>query len=182
MHTIYTAVGKKFGINKDLVESQFKSIEALVETNKISMNKFWDTLTKKLNISDLNAFKLLWKKTYEKNSRLDQKVVNIAKILKHNGYRIAILSNVIKSHAEFNERRGYYSIFSKVFLSYKLRLRKPNKKIYLRVANKLGVEPCECILIDDSIENVIGAKKTGMKAILFKNFTKLKKELKIYLI
>uniref|UniRef100_A0A914ZGY4 Uncharacterized protein n=1 Tax=Parascaris univalens TaxID=6257 RepID=A0A914ZGY4_PARUN len=43
--------------------------------------------------------------------------------------------------------------------------RKPDTEIFLLAARKLGVDPQECIFIDDFAENCEGAKKVGMTAI-----------------
>ena len=42
---------------------------------------------------------------------------------------------------------------------------KPEPEIYLRTAKKLGVEPKECLVFEDSIPGVASAKRAGMKVI-----------------
>lgn len=46
---------------------------------------------------------------------------------------------------------------------------KPCPDIFLKVANELGVNPMECVVIEDSRNGVIAAKTAGMKCIGFKN-------------
>ncbi|AIS52963.1 phosphorylated carbohydrates phosphatase [Thermoanaerobacter kivui] len=46
---------------------------------------------------------------------------------------------------------------------------KPEPDIFLYTADKLGVKPHECVVIEDSHNGVQGAKKAGMKVIGFKN-------------
>ncbi len=47
---------------------------------------------------------------------------------------------------------------------------KPEREIYMRVADKLGLPPTECLFIDDSIVNVEGARAAGMEAIHYVDF------------
>lgn len=46
---------------------------------------------------------------------------------------------------------------------------KPAPDIYVETAKKLGIPPEECIVIEDSKNGVLAAKKAGMKCIGFKN-------------
>ena len=46
---------------------------------------------------------------------------------------------------------------------------KPAPDIYVETAKKLGISPEECIVIEDSKNGVLAAKKAGMKCIGFKN-------------
>ncbi|QDT63343.1 HAD family hydrolase [Calycomorphotria hydatis] len=42
---------------------------------------------------------------------------------------------------------------------------KPDPEVYLKVAKTLGVEPKDCVVIEDSIHGVTAAKAAGMKCI-----------------
>lgn len=42
---------------------------------------------------------------------------------------------------------------------------KPNPDIFILVAKKLGVKPQNCVVIEDGLSGMIGAKKAGMKAV-----------------
>ena len=44
---------------------------------------------------------------------------------------------------------------------------KPEKEIYLRLREKYGLKPSECLFTDDRMVNVLGAKAIGMEAVLF---------------
>lgn len=48
---------------------------------------------------------------------------------------------------------------------------KPNPDIFLLVAKKLGVEPSECVVFEDSLRGFHAAKAAGMKCIAVKNPT-----------
>lgn len=89
--------------------------------------------------------------------------------LKEKGFKTAVLSNTIESHKIAIESRNGYKDFDAVVLSCDCGLEKPDPKIYKLTAEKLGVKPEECIFIDDIKENLMPARKLGMKTILARN-------------
>ena len=54
---------------------------------------------------------------------------------------------------------------------------KPEKEIYLRLCERYGLEPSECLFTDDRMENVEGAKAAGMEAVLFTTVADYAKDL-----
>ena len=48
---------------------------------------------------------------------------------------------------------------------------KPDPAIYFSAAEKLGANPEECIVIEDSYSGMLAAKNAGMKVIAFTNFS-----------
>ena len=54
---------------------------------------------------------------------------------------------------------------------------KPNEKAYRYVLDKYGLQPSDCLFVDDQIENVLGARACGIESILFTDFYQLRKEL-----
>lgn len=46
---------------------------------------------------------------------------------------------------------------------------KPHPEIFLKAAEKLGVKPCNCLVIEDAFKGIQAAKAAGMKCIGFKN-------------
>jgi len=54
---------------------------------------------------------------------------------------------------------------------------KPAAEIFHIAAEKLGLRPEECVMIDDLEKNVTGAQMAGMQAIQFTSRTQLEKEL-----
>ncbi|MEM5806007.1 MAG: HAD family phosphatase [Candidatus Aenigmatarchaeota archaeon] len=181
MDGIYHDIEKEFKISKKTIKKIYEKLEPLISTDKISEKEFWLNLAKYLEIKDVNTFKKVWMNSLKKHGTLNHDVVKIIKNVKKNGYIVAALSNVPTPHERLHRKLGHYKFFNRVFLSTKLRMKKPDVKIYQYVAGKLGVRPEECIFIDDKMDNVIGARKAGMKAILFNSAAQLEKKLKNYL-
>ena len=51
-------------------------------------------------------------------------------------------------------------------LSYREGIAKPNPEIFTLAAERLGVAPSECVMIDDIAANCEGAEVAGMQSIL----------------
>ena len=54
---------------------------------------------------------------------------------------------------------------------------KPEPQAYLITAERLGVKPSECIMVDDRQVCVDGAIAVGMQAILYESLTELTNQL-----
>lgn len=92
-------------------------------------------------------------------------------------YKIGFLSNAGENWMDELFTAEDRELFDDVVLSYEYNLVKPDAKIYELAAERLGVEPSECVFIDDIYAYVTGARDVGMQALQYKNFAALKSEL-----
>ena len=86
-------------------------------------------------------------------------------------YRLFLLSNTNELHIqEIKNRVGtaYFSdfcaLFEKVYLSHELGLRKPHPEVFTHILDDQGLKADETLFVDDSIQHVQGAVKTGLHA------------------
>lgn len=85
-----------------------------------------------------------------------------------NKFKIGLLSNISTWRIdEFISPAERKQLFDAVVLSGEEGVTKPSAEIFEIIANRLGVDVSECVMIDDLLENVEGADRAGMKAILF---------------
>ena len=63
--------------------------------------------------------------------------------------------------------RDRFQLLDGVVISCEEHFIKPEKEIYLRLCDKYGLKPSECLFTDDRMVNVLGAKAIGMEAVLF---------------
>ena len=88
-------------------------------------------------------------------------------------YQLYLLSNTNEIHYNaftkmFEEqiRNGKFDDqFIKTYYSYKIGLRKPSKECYEAVLKQESLIPGETVFIDDSLQNIEGAKLTGLKTV-----------------
>jgi putative hydrolase of the HAD superfamily len=90
-------------------------------------------------------------------------------------YRLFLLSNTNSIHyniymPEFNSRYSYdlNNLFEKSYWSFKIGLRKPSHEVYHFVLNDSNLRAEECLFIDDTRENVEGARECGIPSIWLK--------------
>ncbi len=84
--------------------------------------------------------------------------------LKKMGYRLAVASStklpLVTRVLTENEIIGY---FDQVVSGNMFRRSKPDPEIYCYTAEKLGVNPSECLVIEDSTVGITAASRAGMK-------------------
>ncbi|MEI6731999.1 MAG: HAD-IA family hydrolase, partial [archaeon] len=114
------------------------------------------------------------KKSIKKNTVLEK----IIKKLKIRGYIVASLSNVVDIHQKACNEKKIYSVFDFNILSFKVKLIKPDKRIYQLLLKKLKLPGNEVIFTDDYQSCLDGAKKLGINTLLFKNNQQFVKDLR----
>jgi epoxide hydrolase-like predicted phosphatase len=178
MGFIYEDTGKRFGIEPSVVRDESKQLQAEWQKNKITSEEFWRRLASNLKIVDVQALKEVWDKTFVEHTAPNEKTIEIIKKLKANGYEVVVLSNTIEPHAAYHKLKKNFDLFSFVFLSFEIGMRKPDRELYEYVLKQLNVHPEQCLFVDDSEKNVLAAEEVGMHAIHFKNAEQLEAELK----
>ena len=94
------------------------------------------------------------------------------------GLKTAILSNMgaeLLAHMRQNFR--WLDTFDHHTWSCELNVVKPEAAIYTHTLEALEVHPNEALFLDDKIENVEGARRVGIHALLFTNVEALAKDL-----
>lgn len=74
----------------------------------------------------------------------------------------------------FNKYPRVVQSFDKVFVSSELGLRKPERQSFEAISDATGISLDAMLFFDDTEENVIGAEKSGMRAIHVKHHTDVK--------
>ena len=81
-------------------------------------------------------------------------------------YRLALVSNCAIGTYEVMEDLGLIEYFDCVTLSYRVGVRKPDRRIYVEALKCLELEPHESIFVADEISDLEGAKDVGMRTML----------------
>ncbi len=80
------------------------------------------------------------------------------------GVRTGLISNSIGEGRY--DRSLFPELFDAVVISAEVGVHKPQPEIYRLGAERAGVEPHECVFVDDLRENCEGAEAVGMTAVL----------------
>ncbi len=122
--------------------------------------------------------KSLWKEAFRYAYEPRKDVFSLASSLHRRGYKVCLLSNTEAPAAEFFLEQKYGFFDAVVFSSHE-GIRKPDRRIYEILLERLEVKPEQAVLVDDRKENLDGARLAGMGALLFKNLGQVKKELSL---
>ncbi len=117
-------------------------------------------------------FDLLWENVDKLVEPYDY-TVKMIDTLKERGFRVYLLSNYPVSLFELHTRCGRFPFLDKIdgkVVSAYVKLVKPDREIYEYLLNQYDLKAQECVFLDDRLENIEGARKVGMKGILFENY------------
>jgi putative hydrolase of the HAD superfamily len=148
----------------------------LLETARINQTEYESYCVKMLGLKSRSQ--LEWSKGFNTVANTDYDVLNLAREL-HKRYRTALITNISRSrYATACRNKFDKSVFDRRFTSYGLRIKKPDKRIYEIVLNRMGANPEETVFIDNMRENVDGAESIGIHGIVFKNYKQLIRDLR----
>lgn len=104
----------------------------------------------------------------------------------HATYRIFLLSNTNAIHVNEIVRRAalmkhdFLSLFDIPFLSYEMKLMKPDVEIYKQVLQKADITAAETVFIDDNEANIKAAAQLGLQTIWLNPMRSLLEKLSNY--
>ncbi|MGI6011327.1 MAG: HAD family hydrolase [Ruminococcus sp.] len=100
---------------------------------------------------------------------------------KRAGYRLYVLSNASDEFYIYFPKSYDMTMFEEIIVSADLHLIKPDERIYRYLLEHCSLCPQETLFIDDRLENVEGARRTGIQAVVFQNnFEKIKEQYKLW--
>ena len=117
---------------------------------------------------DIDIFKRDVIKYIEKNGKVELKkgALKLLEFLKEHGVKIALASGSsqksISHHLKEVKAEEYFEIRVG---SHDVKNGKPNPDIFLLAAQKMGVDPKDCFVIEDSVNGIKAGYSAGMKCI-----------------
>ena len=171
-------VEQKYNISGDEFWLALKQVlEATRKPNAPSFFNLLKPYLKKLNFSiPEQEFFNFW----FSGEKLVNEMLEYAKELRKQRIKIFILSNNFKERTQYY-RENFKEIFDavdKTYFSWETGFVKPDKQAFLNILKEHDLKPEECIYIDDSDENIKGAKNIGIKAFKYQGLNALKRILK----
>jgi putative hydrolase of the HAD superfamily len=96
--------------------------------------------------------------------RPDERMLGAVRRARAAGIRTGLVSNSMG--AGRYDRETFPELFDGVVISGDVGMHKPQPEIFLLGAERAGVEPKDCVFVDDLRENCKGAEAVGMTAVL----------------
>lgn len=96
--------------------------------------------------------------------------LQLIRLLYDHGYLLALASSnsrlAIKTVLEKFKINGYFSF---IMSGEQVEKSKPDPDIFIKTAEKIGRDPVECLVIEDSSNGVMAACRAGMKCLAYQN-------------
>ena len=151
-------------------------------SKKFSFEKSFKGFFKELKIPyDDNLIKkfIEQRKKYELSYVFYKDLFPLLTKLKKKGYKIGVLSNTDPFIGENVKKAQLSKYVDKFFFSYEIGSIKPDLKNFRVVLKYFKAKPSEAIMIGNTyLDDVVPARKLGMKAIHFKDVKQTKKKLR----
>jgi len=155
---------KKLGIEKP--GDPMLALNHQFEIGKISEEEFLSGFQKELPSRSLDEIRAAW------NSIIGDFPLHRLEFLQMlcGRYRLFLLTNTDAIHIDHFEQsvgmtfaRDFYKCFEKVYYSYELGMRKPDKAVFEYLIRKHDLRPGRTLFVDDKQENTDAAAATGMQ-------------------
>ena len=153
-----SSIDKKYVISRD---EHLSTFDGTSTKKKLTMLSELKGLPKESH--DL-VWRLKQNKTIEIIDRfgVDSRIKDILRKLKSDGYHIACATNSIRETAKLQLiRKGFFEHIDFLYSNQDVNNTKPNSEIYLRCMIKVGVNPNEAVIVEDSHIGRKGALSSG---------------------
>lgn len=110
---------------------------------------------------------------------LNQPLIDYIRLELKPHYKIGMLSNIGRGWIQnFFDEYQLHDLFDAVVLSGDEGIVKPHPQSFELIAERLGYEPEDCLIIDDLPENIAGADAAGMRGVVYGNLHVLQGDLR----
>jgi len=141
------------------------------DIGKEDFKKFF--LRIKPDLEDIEKVIKDYKEGYSKFKVINQELLTLIRELKKKGIRLFGFTDTKREHYESNMESGIYKGFEEIFASFKFGCLKSDPRAFELLTKKLkeyGLNPKECLFIDDHLENIKRAKEKGYNTTHYQDF------------
>lgn len=155
---LYVDVSKVYFSKFPKLHDELYDLNKMSDHGFISRNEYLAGVAKLTGISEEETAQA-FRKEYVANKEL----ISYIKENVRPHYKVGLISNIGRDWIQdFFDEHQLHDLFDEVTLSGEEGITKPNPLIFERTAERMGLLPDECVMIDDRAENVAGAKAAGM--------------------
>jgi HAD superfamily hydrolase (TIGR01509 family) len=103
--------------------------------------------------------------------RADPELIALLNQLKQSGIRLAVGSSAVRPDVDIKLKSlGIFTDFEVIVSAEDAAKHKPAPDLYLKVLERLGLEPTECVVIEDAVGGVQAARAAGIPVASFGKF------------
>lgn len=162
-------LSSELGVDIPLAQEINKAHYTTMDVKYISEAEFIQRLDEDLGYKAPDNIFALFANAYKKQVRPNIELLDFLKQVRSQGIKTAILSNTIAIYREAQEEAGISKAggFDPILYSWEVEMIKPNRDIFELAVERLGASPEEIVFIDDKEEHLNGARRVGLRTVLF---------------
>ena len=163
---VFQKVCCDFSLNFNNFLEFYSQFDINLSEGKIKTEEFWEKCIKKYNLKNAKDYDLpkSWVSDYDIIQPVNDLIYSL-----ENKVDIGIISNICSGiwEAALKHKMVPNIKYRKVYLSYAVKMMKPNPDIYEKIQKESLVRADEILFIDDKEVNLIVPKSIGWKTVLF---------------
>jgi putative hydrolase of the HAD superfamily len=157
------------GVDEELFRRVYRRNRPAFDSGAVTGEQYWRRVVKGCGLDperlDLGY---LIAQDVQSWTQLNEAMVWFVQDVRQRVHRLAMISNMtMNTLVSMRRNFNWLALFDECVFSCELGSNKPGREIYEHCVRRLGIEAKECLFVDDSAENVQGARAVGMAAIRF---------------
>jgi putative hydrolase of the HAD superfamily len=159
--------------------SVYRSKRANYDNGQLSGEEYWHRILQHFGLEQNDSYvtKLI-QEDIKSWTQINDSMIQFIKENREKVHTLAIISNMTRDCLVYMKRHfQWLELFDELIFSCELGRNKPDSGIYVAFLNKIKIPPQECLFVDDLVENVDGAIKSGMNVIHFQSFLQFRQKL-----
>ena len=157
----------------------YRSKRENYDNGRLSGEEYWRSILQHYGLekSDSKVTNLI-QEDVKSWTQINDSMIQFIKENRGRLHKLAIISNMTRDCLVFMKKHfQWLKLFDELIFSCELGMNKPDTQIYEACLSRIEMPPQECLFVDDSVENVNGAMKSGIEVIHFKSFFQFWQEL-----
>jgi len=157
----------------------YRSTRAGYDNGRLSAEAYWRTVVQRMGREpNDDVIKVLIQQDVEGWTEVNQAMLAFIAQSREKLHKLAIISNMTREALAFiTEHSQWLTYFDACVFSFEVGVNKPDSRIYEICLDRLTIPAQACLFVDDSEENVLGARRTGMHGIHYTSFPRFLQEL-----
>lgn len=159
------------GVNGHLFRHVYRQNRPAFDSGRVTGEQYWRRVVEGCGLAPTSVeLDYLIALDVESWTQLNRAMVRFVADVRPRVHRMAIISNMTHNTlVSMREHFDWLQLFDASVFSCEIGSNKPGRAIYETCLCRLGLPASECLFVDDSVENVQGARDVGMAAIRFES-------------
>ena len=178
---IFRHIAMKYDVSFTKMKAALLENFAQLEANEIDATTWISSALskfgKKMDRNDSADALLL--DPFRQRAKIRKGTAEVIGSLRRRGFKVYALTNTSSTHLAYMKNAGWLKYFDGFYASCELHCNKPSPLAYKQAMKLMGVRHNKIVFVDDKAENVLGAKRAGIRStIRFKTLISLRSEIR----